>query len=137
MSWVRQWVTGAGRPSNNSTSVPSRSKSYGAGKFWLLQNHCQTAIYLAEVDVPPRCPQLGLGDCSPDVDHQPTADATAHHADEVGAEDAEDRAAAEGDPGQVREIQHARPTQGGDEPGGRRALQARGRKSRGWLPAAP
>ena len=48
------------------------------------------AVRMAEVDLPPYGPQLGMGHRHSDAHHQPGAAAAPHLADEVDAEDAED-----------------------------------------------
>src|ERR1700756_4918630 len=93
----------------------------------------QAAVYLAEMDLSPRGPELGMGDCPSDVDHQPGSAPAAHHADEIDAEDAARGPADQVDSGEVQEIQLARSAQGCDERRDQRALQERRRESGGRM----
>ena len=84
-----------------SPALRCRQRSQRPGRFRLVGHHRQAALRLAEVDLSPHRPQLGMGHRPPDPDHQPGPAAAAHHADEVDAEDAARRAADQVDPGEV------------------------------------
>ena len=84
----RSQITGSSAEIPVQASQAPTTISTGTGGFRLV-GLIAAAVPVAEVDLQPYRPQLGMGHRHPDPDHQPGAAAAAHLADEVDAEDAE------------------------------------------------
>ena len=91
-------------------------------QLWAAGHPRASALSLAEVDLQPHCPQLGMGHRHSNVHHHHPAAAPAHHADEVDAEDAAHPAPDQEHPGEIQEVQPPRSAQGGNERGNQRSI---------------